>query len=218
MEADSDLGTLPPADDEGELVTLARAGDRRALEALVQANYGVLRALLLRSACVPAADLDDVIQETFLRAFAALDRYEHRGHLRTWLFRIALNFARDLRRRAGRAVTEAGVLDLADLPDFGADPARVLAERLDGERLGAAVARLPEGHREVLVLRFYGGQSLEEVARTMGCPVGTVKSRLHYALRKLRGILGEREAGERGREEAGPAGGRPGGRPGSQRG
>lgn len=173
-------------DGEGDLVGLARAGDRQALGVLVERHYGALRALLLRHGCVSASDVDDLVQETFLRSFRALARYEDRGHLRTWLFRIALNLARDARRRSGLVVTQA---DVADLPDFSGDPVQLVLDRFDGAVLGAAVARLPESQREALVLRFYADLPLEEIARIAGCPEGTVKSRLHYALRKLRGLL-----------------------------
>ncbi len=193
-------------DEEGDLVRLARGGDRQALELLVERHYGPLRALLLRYGCVPASDVDDLVQEAFLRSFEALARYEDRGHLRTWLFRIAINAARDARRRSGLVVTQADVRALADLPDFSGDPARLALEQLDGAVLGAAVARLPESQREALVLRFYADLPLGEIARIAGCPEGTVKSRLHYALRKLRGLLAapaeETEGLRRGQEDA----------------
>jgi RNA polymerase sigma-70 factor (ECF subfamily) len=189
MRAANARGDLPVGDGEGDLVGLARAGDRQALGVLVERHYGALRALLLRYGCVSAGDVDDLVQETFLRSFRALARYEDRGHLRTWLFRIALNLARDARRRSGLVVTQADVKALADLPDSSADPVQLVLDRFDGAVLGAAVARLPESQREALVLRFYADLPLEEIARIAGCPEGTVKSRLHYALRKLRGLL-----------------------------
>jgi len=187
-------GTSGGSVGEDRLVAMAQAGDRRALEALARAYYLPLRALVLRCGCAPAADVDDIIQETFLRAFAALDRYQHRGHLKTWLFRIALNLARDSRRRAGRTVTGVDIAALADAADPGPDPGVVLAGKLDREALAAALARLPETQRETLVLRFYADLPVEEVARIVGCPEGTVKSRVHYALRKLRGLLARAEA------------------------
>jgi len=189
------------ADDERELVALARAGDRQAMDVLVERHYGPLRALLLRYGCARSSDVEDLIQETFLRALATLRRYEDRGHLRTWLFRIALNLARDGRRRSGRIVTQAGVEALAELSDFSADPAGLLLAKLDGQALAAALDRLPESQRAALVLRFYADLPIEEVARVCGCPEGTVKSRIHYALRKLRGLLLREPArGEQGSE------------------
>jgi len=190
----------PVAPSESVLVEQARAGDRRALDQLVRAHYGPLRALLLRSGSVRPSDVEDVVQETFLRAFAAVERYEHRGHLRTWLYRIALNLARDRRRRAGRLITREDVAALADLEGedpAGGDPGQEVLARMEGARLAEALDSLPPTHREVVLLRFYADRSLPEIARVMGCPVGTVKSRLHYALRKLRAILA-RSAGAHG--------------------
>ncbi len=168
---------------------LARAGDRQAIETLVERHYAVLRAILLRHGGVRADEVEDLLQETFLRALAALGRYEDRGHLRTWLYRIALNLSRDNRKRSGRSVTGPDVAALENLPDFGSDPAETVLGRIDGETLAAALDRLPESQREVLVLRFYADLSLAEVAKVAGCAEGTVKSRIHYALRKLRGML-----------------------------
>jgi len=194
---------------EDRLIAMAQAGDRRALEILAGTYYVPLRALVLRCGCAPAADVDDIIQETFLRAFGTLHRYQHRGHLKTWLFRIALNLARDSRRRAGRTITGIDVAALADAEDPGSDPGVVLAGKLDREALAAALARLPETQRETLVLRFYADLPVEEVARIVGCPEGTVKSRIHYALRKMKGLLARAEApGAMGRSAA--AGGRGG--------
>lgn len=179
----------PVENKEATLVALARAGDRQALEALVERYYAALRAVLVRYGGVRQDEVEDVVQETFLRALAALDRYQDRGHFRTWLYRIAVNLARDKRKREGRVVTGVDVSALADVPDFGSDPALTTLGRLEREALAAALNRLPESQREALVLRFYAELPLEDVARVVGCPEGTVKSRIHYALRKLRGLL-----------------------------
>ncbi len=179
----------PLENKEANLVVLARAGDRQALEALVERYYAALRALLLRYGGVRPDEVEDVVQETFLRALAALHRYQDKGHFRTWLYRIAVNLARDKRKREGRVVTGVDVAALADVPDFGSDPALTTLGRLEREALAAALDRLPETQREALVLRFYADLPLEDVARVVGCPEGTVKSRIHYALRKLRGLL-----------------------------
>lgn len=180
------------AADERELIARAKAGERPALGELVRRHYGLLRALLARSGCAPTpADVDDLVHEAFLRALGALGRYEPHGSLRTWLYRIALNLARDRRRRSRRLVMAADVAALAGIPDYDRDPGDLVAARLDAAGLAKAVDRLPEAHRDVVLLRFYADLPVDEVARIVGCPAGTVKSRLHYALRKLRGLLAD---------------------------
>lgn len=177
------------ANREEQLVAAARAGDRLALEALVERHYGPIRALLVRYGSVTESDADDLVQETFLRVLSGLKRYRHQGHLRAWLLRIALNLAHDARRKTGRVVTGADVHLLAGVPEPDGDPAERLVESLEGEVLAGALARLPETQREALVLRFYADLPVQDIARVVGCPEGTVKSRIHYALRKLRGLL-----------------------------
>jgi RNA polymerase sigma-70 factor (ECF subfamily) len=177
------------ADEDTRLVASAQAGDRQALATLVERHYAALRATLIRYGGARPDEVEDLLQETFLRALTAMGRFENRGHLRAWLFRIALNLTRDARKRERRVFTAFDAATLADVPDFAADPERTVLGRLDGETLQAALARLPESHREVLVLRFYADLPVEEVARIMGCPQGTVKSRIHYGVRKLRGLL-----------------------------
>jgi len=198
----------------GESVDRARAGDRQALSLLVHEHYGPLRAFLVRYGCGPD-DVDDVVQETFVRVFRSLDRYEHRGSFRTWLYRIGLNLARDALRRAGRTVTQP---DLEPLSRLAEDPADVLMARVDSDRLAATLAKLPESQRAALVLRFYADLPVEEIARICRCPTGTVKSRIHYALRKLRGMLAQ--GGDAGgtRGESGEVSGGPRVRPAGGRG
>ncbi len=135
-------------------------------------------------------EAEDLVQETYLRAFRFSHRFEPGTHLRAWLFQILRNtfltFYR-LRERES-AVAEDGVPDW-DVPmfhDAPEDTGRTLEAHTDLER---AMRRLPEEFRTVLLLAEVEGMPLDEVARVMSCPVGTVKSRIFRAKERLRGLL-----------------------------
>ena len=135
-------------------------------------------------------DAEDLVQETYLRAFRFSHRFEPGTHLRAWLFQILRNTFLTFYRLRGRetAVAEDGVPDW-DVPMFHDAPeesARVSDAHTDLER---AMRRLPEEFRTVLLLAEVEGLPLEDVARVMACPVGTVKSRIFRAKERLRGLL-----------------------------
>ena len=141
-----------------------------------------------------AAEADDLVQETYLRAFRFSHRFQPGTHLRAWLFQILRNtfftFYRIRDREA--AVAEDGVPDW-DAPMFHDAPdedSRATETHTDLER---AMRRLPEEFRTVLLLAEVEGLPLEEVARVMSCPVGTVKSRIFRAKERLRGLLRDYE-------------------------
>lgn len=129
---------------------------------------------------------EDLMQETFVRALRASERYEHRGKVSTWLFSIAANVARDHWRRQKRqpsvpleeGLTGAGTLD---------DSASEVRE---------ALLRLPLEQRSVLILRYYHDLSYAEIADTLVIPLGTVRSRIHNGLERMKGLLLE-EVGAR---------------------
>ena len=136
------------------------------------------------------SEAEDLVQETYLRAFRFSHRFQPGTHLRAWLFQILRNtfltFYR-LRERES-AVAEDGVPDW-DMPmfhDAPDDTGSALEAHTDLER---AMQRLPEEFRTVLLLAEVEGMPLEEVARVMSCPVGTVKSRIFRAKERLRGLL-----------------------------
>ena len=139
-------------------------------------------------------EADDLVQETYLRAFRFAHRFQPGTHLRAWLFQILRNtfltFYRLREREA--ALAEDGVPDwdvpmFHDAPD---DSAGTMDAHTDLER---ALRRLPEEFRTVLLLAEVEGMPLEEVARVMACPVGTVKSRIFRAKERLRVVLRDYE-------------------------
>ncbi len=129
---------------------------------------------------------EEVVQDVFARAWRQAERYdEDRASVRTWLFAIARNRIVDVRRRA--SVRPA----VAAWPHEPEAQAHVLEQAVLRWQVAAALARLTPDHREVIRLAHYAGLSLREISERQGIPLGTVKSRLSYALRSLRLILDE---------------------------
>ena len=140
------------------------------------------------------ADAEDLVQETYLRAFRFSHRFQPGTHLRAWLFQILRNtFLTFYRVREREApVAEDGVpeWDAPMFHDAPEDDGTAMDAHTDLER---AMRRLPEEFRTVLLLTEVEGLPLEEVARVMACPVGTVKSRIFRAKERLRGLLRDYE-------------------------
>ncbi len=174
---------LDPAQ-EKHLIESAQGGDREAFCALARAHV----TNLLRAAAAFGADCaaaEDLAQETLLEAWRSLGRFDGRCRLGTWLFGILRNrWLKSLRKRMP-AVVGGEVVETA-LADGQAAPDLQLEQAEESVQLRHALAALPDAQREVLELRFFGQASLEEIARVLDCPLGTVKSRLHHGLEKLR--------------------------------
>ena len=131
---------------------------------------------------------EDLMQETMLCAFRNLDTYRPEGKFRAWVFRIAVNQARDWLRRRKRApvtVPDDGP-PAADAPPDADALARERAQRVE-----QALERLPEADREVLVMRYYGEMTFKTIAQATDEPLGTVLARAHRALRKLGNLIPE---------------------------
>jgi RNA polymerase sigma-70 factor, ECF subfamily len=138
-------------------------------------------------------DADDLAQETFLVLSRQGNNFEGRSSLYTWLYGILLNLDRRERRRFGMRRRKLRVLWDNQLANVGTTPgADAFAEVAEWKRsLWARVAKLPDGQRQALVLRFSEGLRYEEIAEVLECPLGTVKSRIFHGLAGLRRILVE---------------------------
>jgi RNA polymerase sigma-70 factor (ECF subfamily) len=137
-------------------------------------------------------DVDDVVSETFLTAFRTRARYDRAyGDARPWLLGIATNVLRHHRRSEGRRLTRLRATACTPEPDF--DLAECVAATVDDagetERVARALARLDDRHRDVLLLAAGPGLTYDEIARALGVPVGTVRSRLARGRRRLRELL-----------------------------
>jgi RNA polymerase sigma-70 factor, ECF subfamily len=173
------------------LVERARRGDHDAFTALALSGgdqlFRVARLILRDS-----ERAEDAVQEALIRIWRELPRLREVERYEAWAMRIVVNACRDESRRARRRV-EMRVLPDIEAPDTSAE---VIAR----ERLNRGLQRLPLEQRTVLVLHHYAGLSLADIASATGRPIGTVKSRLSYAIASMRGAL---EADER-TERAGP--------------
>jgi RNA polymerase sigma-70 factor (ECF subfamily) len=172
-----------PNDDDRELIAHAQAGEASAFERLADRHA----ARLWRSALALGHDrqtADDLVQETLVEAWRSLARFDGRCRFSTWLYGILRHRFLKSRRRRGAAQTSA--VKVLDGDCSSPSPERLAEAAEDARRVRRAVAGLPEEHRLVVELRFFAGASLEEIAAALDCPLGTVKSRLHHALEKLR--------------------------------
>ncbi len=172
-----------PVDWERALVERARSGDARAFERLYREHVGRVYGLCLRMTRDPAA-AEDCTQETFINAWKALPRFETRSLLATWLHRIAVNVALAKRRK----VKDSPVDD--DDADEMVETDWTLETPLEVNEIEAAIGRLPEGARDVLVLHAIYGYSHIEAAQMLGIAEGTCKAQLHRARGLLREKLG----------------------------
>lgn len=170
--------------EEGDLVRLAREGDRSAFEGLYRRNAGRIYALCLRLTG-RVAEAEDMTQEAFIRAWQKLDSFEGRSLFSSWLHRLAVNVVLNERRsRGGWRSTEA----LEDHPSARESEAPPPPSGRGGD-LETAIAALPESARCVFVLHEVYGYTHEEIAGIAGIAEGTSKAHLHRARTLLREAL-----------------------------
>lgn len=173
-----------PIEWEGALVQRARTGDVRAFERLYREHVGKVYGLCLRMTRDPAM-AEDCAQETFVNAWRALDRFETRSSLATWLHRIAVNVTLGKRRKSSPILESA--LPVEDEDAIESD--WTLETPLEVQEIETAIGELPEGARDVLVLYAIYGYSHAEAAEMLGVAEGTCKAQLHRARGLLRARL-----------------------------
>jgi len=194
---------------DGKLVARARQGDRDAYRVLVE-RYQRRVFHLAYSLVRNPDDAADVSQEVFVKVYLRLDTFKGESNFATWLFRITSNLASDLIRRRGTSAPVAFEEDAAETVEgselhgsgiaaqLEASPQRHTLRRELGEKLEEALAKLPEKHRAILLLREVEGLSYEEIAEALQVPPGTVMSRLFHARAKMQKLLSDYVAdGER---------------------
>jgi RNA polymerase sigma-70 factor (ECF subfamily) len=180
-----------------QLIDRARQGDMEAFAELFEELRPMVHAIACR--LVGSSDAEDVVMETFLKAWKAVPRFQGSSSLNTWVYRITHNCAQDFlrarsRRDARLAPVEKDATPLDNVPDpHQVSPADSLVNAELGRMIDIALARLSPEHAATLQLRFVDGLSYSELAAATGVSLGTVMSRLFNGRRKLCRIMSELE-------------------------
>jgi RNA polymerase sigma-70 factor (ECF subfamily) len=184
---------------ESELLRAAQSGDRRAFSRLVALHQRRIFACAVQM-LGQGGDADDAVQETFVRAWRAIDRFDGRSQLSTWLYRVCinvcLNHLRRRRRHDASDLADPRVPEPSADPTQGAtDPRHVLEARQLSTRIANALDGLSDSLRTTVILVLVNGMPQKEAAEVLGCSEGTIAWRIHEARRRLRLALAD-EAGE----------------------
>ena len=186
-----------PTDDE--VIDAIRAGDRNAFRVLVERYQARAFRLALRI----LRDEDaarDAVQDAFVKAYNNLGKFEKRSAFFTWLYRLVKNQCLDMLRRdrsdrvveweeGSLAEAEASSEAVPEVDGVSFGPATETLRKQLREKIDLAIAKLPEGARETLILREVEGLSYQEIAEAQGIPKGTVMSRLFYARKQMQKLL-----------------------------
>ena len=183
-----------------QLVERAQRGDKHAFELLVSKYQRKLGRLLTRFIRDPA-EVEDVCQEAFIKAYRALPSFRGDSAIYTWLYRIGINTAKNYLVAMGRRAPTSTEFDTEEAENFeDADqlrdintPESLMMTRQIGDTVNESMAQLPEDLRTAITLREIEGMSYEDIAVIMNCPIGTVRSRIFRAREaiseKLRPLL-----------------------------
>jgi RNA polymerase sigma-70 factor (ECF subfamily) len=180
------------ASETAAVLARARGGDEEAFQALVNEHARTAFRLAFRLTR-NEHDAEDIVQESFLKAYRQLGRFESRAHFGTWLHRIVVNCAVDLlrtrqaRQRAAHAAVPAPALERQAAP--GPGPERLAQSRELGRSLDEALARLSPLERAAFALRHHEGRSIAEIGRMLGLGTSATKHSVFRAVRKLRAAL-----------------------------
>jgi len=171
-----------------EIAPITRSDERatafpRLAQRNLDAGYRLARAILH-----DPAEAEDATHDALIQAWRKWATLRDEARFEPWFTRILVNTCRDRLRRSSRRRV-ADISSLLDLPARG-DP---IAQATDRDALGAAMAELSPDHRIVLALRFYRDMTVDQIASQLGVRPGTVNSRLHYALKRLNGLMGPTE-------------------------
>ena len=169
--------------DDEQLAEQLKHGHRSALTPLVERHYGALIGYAYRLTYGDHALAEDLVQETFLRVLRGIHTYAYPRPFKPWLYAIATNIARNYYASADQRHTHSD--DPDDLPSAEV-PDDLISAQDEEQTVITALASLPDLHREVIILAYYQGLTLAEIADALHIPLGTVKSRLSNGVVRLR--------------------------------
>lgn len=172
-------------DADGAVMAAIRQGDDQAFRLLVARHARALLRLAHR-VTGNAHDAEDVVQETFLRAYRELERFEERANPGTWLYRIAMNCAIDVLRSRRRDRRAAGRGEERPAPSRAGSPHQSLLSREIGREIEAALDTLTDLERAAFVLRHFEGLSIDEIGRILNLGTSATKHSIFRAVRKMR--------------------------------
>jgi RNA polymerase sigma-70 factor (ECF subfamily) len=184
-----------------QLVQRAQRGDKRAFELLVEKYQRKLARLLSRFIRDPA-EVEDVTQEAFIKAYRALPAFRGDSAFYTWLYRIGINTAKNYLMAMGRRAPTSTEVEAEEAEGFDEGeqlrdintPESLLLSNEIAETVNSTIEKLPEELRKAIQMREIEGMSYEDIAQAMNCPIGTVRSRIFRAreaiAEQLRPLLG----------------------------
>jgi len=182
------------APDRGEsdarLVQEARAGSEKAFRRIVERYHGMAYAVV-RGVLRDSPDVEDVMQEVFIKVYRGLGGFRGEAKLSSWIYQIARNEALNRTRKPN--FPEAPIDDAVIETPEESRPDAQFGRKIEREYLERCLGELDEDFRVVLELRYMGEMSYAEIGKTMGLPIGTVKTYIHRAKIELKRVMGRRE-------------------------
>ena len=182
-----------------DLLEKAKSGDGKAFGRIVERHTGVVYAAV-RSVLGSRSDIDDAVQEAFIRIYRGLPSFSGRSSLSTWIWSIARNHAINV-----RAKERDDVIPLEKTAEIASNrygPEAELARRTAAEDIEWLLSSLEGNYREVIELRYLAGKKYREIAEVLDLPEGTIKTLIHRARLRMKKIMDERDASERRESEA----------------
>jgi RNA polymerase sigma-70 factor (ECF subfamily) len=168
------------------LINEAKNGDRESLSKLLSANYSIVYGYIFKL-CLNKDLTKDVTQETMFKAIKGLNNFKGEAKFSTWLVTIASNTYKNLIKKNITTIEYDEYCKICQTNDKSV--ADIVIKKENYDLVKKAILSLPVDKRKVFILKHYYNYSYEEIAKILGCPIGTVRSRLHYCIKKLHLIL-----------------------------
>jgi RNA polymerase sigma-70 factor (ECF subfamily) len=176
--------------DEKNWIEQAKQGNKKALHHLISTQYPILSGYVMKM--VGERELArDIVQDTLLKGIENLHRYRHEGKFSTWLIQIATNHLKDEWRKQQKRSSVPLLEDT--LTSREKEVEEKVVHKLEIQQAMEILHTLPPEKRAVFVLKHYYGYKYEEIAKILSCPVGTIRSRLHYCVKKIMEEVERRE-------------------------